>query len=440
MNKKIILAGLLSLASVASVVGTVGNAHEVDAATPATLYLVPNSNWTQANARFAAYFFGNGEKWVSMTDEDGDSIYEVTVPSGFPKVIFCRMNPSASANNWDNKWNQTGDLTIPTDGKNQFTLSGSTWNGATTTWGTYTAPDFYMAGTMNSWNTTADKFTNSNGVYTLSLELEAGDYSFKVVKNGAWDQGSFGYGDITVNGITTTKDAGSSGNDNNIKFTAESGTYTFTYSKKVLDVSFVPAANPTEEVNELLNEYYNNGTYTRATVINLSNVAKDELAKYWHAGSNLLERTTYFKGGELWMTNDKGEYSYYGTKDSDTVYASTQTHSETPENTYVAIKGKTMEEYYTTMKDIKENAATWTKKGNVYSTNDERVIKMFLDFTAPCLYDVTEDNANYLSYNGVEVEKTGNGLELRLKVSNIDAGKLATENGILSTATITYVA
>ena len=40
-----------------------------------------------------------------------------------------------------------------------------------------------MAGTMNSWNTTANKFTNSNGVYTLSLELEAGDHSFKVVKN-----------------------------------------------------------------------------------------------------------------------------------------------------------------------------------------------------------------------------------------------------------------
>ena len=98
------------------------------------LYLKPNSNWKSDNARFAAYFFGNGEKWVSMTDSDKDGIYEVAKQSGYTKVIFCRMNPSASANNWDNKWNQTGDLTIPTDGKNLFTLPNSSWDGATATW------------------------------------------------------------------------------------------------------------------------------------------------------------------------------------------------------------------------------------------------------------------------------------------------------------------
>jgi hypothetical protein len=45
------------------------------------LYLKPNSNWTQANARFAAYFFGNGEDWVNMTDRDGDGIYSGTSPN-----------------------------------------------------------------------------------------------------------------------------------------------------------------------------------------------------------------------------------------------------------------------------------------------------------------------------------------------------------------------
>ena len=92
------------------------------AATPETLYLKPNSNWDKDGARFAAYFFGNGEKWVNMTDSDGDGYYEVAVPAGYPKVIFVRMNGSAAANNWNNKWNQTGDLTIPTNGKNCFWL------------------------------------------------------------------------------------------------------------------------------------------------------------------------------------------------------------------------------------------------------------------------------------------------------------------------------
>ena len=99
------------------------------------LYLKPNSNWKQSNARFAAYFFNNaGNAWVSMVDSDSDGIYEVNIPEGYTfgdNVIFCRMNPSSTANNWNNKWNQTADLKIPTDGKNLFTIPGTTWDGAT---------------------------------------------------------------------------------------------------------------------------------------------------------------------------------------------------------------------------------------------------------------------------------------------------------------------
>lgn len=85
----------------------------------ATLYLTPNANWKIDNARFAAYFFGNGETWVSMTAVEGETdLYSVEAPAGYPNVIFCRMNPGATANNWDNKWNQTGDLIVPTDGTN----------------------------------------------------------------------------------------------------------------------------------------------------------------------------------------------------------------------------------------------------------------------------------------------------------------------------------
>jgi hypothetical protein len=73
-----------------------------------------------------------------MTASDVSGIYEVPIPTdkNFPKVIFCRMNPSAAANNWNNKWNQTGDLTIPTDGRNLFTLPSGVWDGSTSTWST----------------------------------------------------------------------------------------------------------------------------------------------------------------------------------------------------------------------------------------------------------------------------------------------------------------
>lgn len=103
------------------------------------LYLKPNSNWKADNARFAAYFFGGtpGEKWVSMTDSDADGIYEVNIPEGYDygcSVIFCRMNPNTTANNWNNKWNQTSDLTAPTDGKNLYTVKDGTWDKGGGTW------------------------------------------------------------------------------------------------------------------------------------------------------------------------------------------------------------------------------------------------------------------------------------------------------------------
>ena len=104
-------------------------------------YLKPNSNWNEANARFAIYFFGNGETWVSMKDENGDGIYVANNPTdgkNYPKMIFCRMNPNATANNWNNKWNQTGDLTKPTNGNNCFSVPSGSWDGATTGWSKHT--------------------------------------------------------------------------------------------------------------------------------------------------------------------------------------------------------------------------------------------------------------------------------------------------------------
>ena len=105
------------------------------------LVLKPNSNWTKDGARFAAYFFGNGDKWVSMTavSINGTSgYYQVTAPSGgYKNVIFCRMNGGNNTNNWDNKWNQSGDLTY--DGtKNVFTVPSGAWDGSTTSWGNIT--------------------------------------------------------------------------------------------------------------------------------------------------------------------------------------------------------------------------------------------------------------------------------------------------------------
>ena len=208
---------------------------------PEKLYLTPSSNWKQSNARFAAYFFGNGETWVSMTYNSSLGVYEVTVPTNktYPSVIFCRMNPSASANNWNNKWNQTADLTIPTNGTNHYSIKEGTWDKGGGTWSTLgstcthanlgpaatcttdqvcndcgdpvasalghnyntshlctrcnTQAPFTVAGSGahlgTEWDTgnTANDMTFADGVYTKVYEnVAAGSYKLKVARDHDW--------------------------------------------------------------------------------------------------------------------------------------------------------------------------------------------------------------------------------------------------------------
>lgn len=90
------------------------------------LYLKPGP-WANDSPRFAAYFFNDStgaNTWVSMYDSNGDGVYECETPAGYPSVIFVRMNPATSENNWDNDWNQTNNLTVPTDDKNCYEITG----------------------------------------------------------------------------------------------------------------------------------------------------------------------------------------------------------------------------------------------------------------------------------------------------------------------------
>ena len=126
------------------------------------IYLKPNSNWTQGNARFAAYFFekfGDNttkEEWHSMFKED-DGTYWCGIPDGCSNVVFCRMNPAHSDNRWNTNedtddtkrvWNQTTDLTVPTDGKLLYTVKDNTWDKGGGTWSEYEGTWSQIKGTI----------------------------------------------------------------------------------------------------------------------------------------------------------------------------------------------------------------------------------------------------------------------------------------------------
>ena len=194
-----------------------------------TIYLKPNSNWAGNSPRNAAYFFGNGEKWVGMTDANGDGIYECEAPDGYPNVIFCSMNKNTTGLGWSDKWNQTADLTLPTDGKNLCTLANG-WDGVNGTWSTYTPPTLYIAGDFVTpqWseNAAANKMDYADGVYSKSYnDVAASAHQFKIT-NGTWTN-AIGYDSNKCSGTNCTVENGGG----NIKFTPlAEGTVTITYT------------------------------------------------------------------------------------------------------------------------------------------------------------------------------------------------------------------
>lgn len=118
-----------------------GNPGE-EVETAGTIYLRPNSNWLEAGARFAAYFWqdGLGDAWVSMTEDVEANVYKCDVPEGYSNIIFVRMNPDTSVNSWDDgvKWGQTTDLLVPVAGSSNicYVIAPGTW-GEDGYWTTY---------------------------------------------------------------------------------------------------------------------------------------------------------------------------------------------------------------------------------------------------------------------------------------------------------------
>ena len=159
------------------------------------VYLKPNSNWKFNGARFAAYFFKQnddsfGKAWMGMSDIDGDGIYSCEIPTdkAYPNVIFCRMNPAFDTNDWDKDdndyvWNQTSDLTVPSNNNNLYTVKDGTWDKGGGTWSagphkngwqTYEEPSYKITYNSKPTNGTITVTKAGNNVAD-STSLNMGD-------------------------------------------------------------------------------------------------------------------------------------------------------------------------------------------------------------------------------------------------------------------------
>lgn len=131
------------------------------------LYLQLNSDWKTSNARYAAYVWTDGKnpKWFSMVQEN-DDVYRVELTgeaSSWPNIIFVKMKPNTTGNNWDNKDAQTKDLTIPAQSADTdcFKITGNLDDGrATGTWIKYPFDTFTVVLDAVSYDSAGAKETS----------------------------------------------------------------------------------------------------------------------------------------------------------------------------------------------------------------------------------------------------------------------------------------
>lgn len=129
------------------------------------IILKPNANWTSSNAWFAVYHWSTGNSWTKMeygqipnktVDNDTNGTLDTSkyyyikksVLGDHKNLVFCRMNSSnTTALNWNNVWNQTNDLTLPTNENNTYTVAAGAWSKGSGSWGKTTINFWEKTGT-----------------------------------------------------------------------------------------------------------------------------------------------------------------------------------------------------------------------------------------------------------------------------------------------------
>ena len=146
----------------------------VSAQADVTIYVHPNK--PSANPKI--HWWGNGEDFNKpLTDFNTAIFNDVTY---FVVPLTANENQRVNVQFDGNGWTSDQGITGLVSGDYYYTyLGGTNFTAAIVTVG--------IAGPFNGWNTTTDKFTLENGVWTYILQPQnESDVEFKITPNGYW--------------------------------------------------------------------------------------------------------------------------------------------------------------------------------------------------------------------------------------------------------------
>ena len=201
--------------------------------TVVTVYAINSAKWTKLSA-YCWTADGKDNTWpgveMEKTDEqiNGFDVYALSFASEYVNIIF----------NNGNNGSQTANLTVQ-DGQ-YFDIKAGKWYATAEDVPAVDplASDIFLAGSFNSWSATATEFKlieEGSAISEIKLDLEAGTYEFKIVRNGTWTAPKTA---TTITESITGLVFSSSGQDNVKLVVAEAGTYTFTWNDSKLAVTY----------------------------------------------------------------------------------------------------------------------------------------------------------------------------------------------------------
>ena len=197
------------------------------------------------------------------------------------------------------------------------------------------------------------------------------------------------------------------------------------------------------------------GSYTKKSRIFVEKDAEGYDAKIFHAGHDVLERTTYYAPGVLLMGNLDGTFgpinSGYANSGENMVHFRSEDGVSALSNEEVRtvdylVPGKQMSDYFFVLEDLIANfdSTKWvyeeeqtqfkheitTLAVDENGDYEDALLKQYQYFAAPMLL---QDGAeHYLSPSNIIVKEEGGALNIRIYASGSDSGKLTREDNLLA--------
>lgn len=160
-----------------------------------------NFNWSKDGAKLFLYIWKdvNGQTsnqdWITLTKENGN-LYSGSISSArdYNRCIVVRKSSIGTAGNWDNKWDQTGDITIP-EVADRNSLDKFWKDGDGSEWQTYTPAADKIA-------TYASAMSAQTETIVVCPSAMGGPFSLRVKLNQ--DKTKYDYNNVQCHGWYTS--------------------------------------------------------------------------------------------------------------------------------------------------------------------------------------------------------------------------------------------